>query len=193
MKNILNFLSLVLLLAFGANAQNSQVATLNVGSTGTYTPPAGVVLSVNGQTYIMDSQNTTTRTIKNEYLNEFLMYVEKGVIAEDLAIGGANIWLADYVFENDYKLPTLNETKDYVEKHKHLPGVMGQEELDQKGYYRINEMLIGQLKNIEELLLHTIAQEKQIESLKIENEDLKLMANEMEAKLGKLMESKQDD
>lgn len=158
--------------------------------------PTNVVLGVNGQVYIgvgkydsADADNydpatgTTIRNIKTEYLDNFLLWVEKGVVAEDLAIGNRAIWLADYVFAEDYKLTSLEELKAYVKEHNHLPNVIGQKQLDDQGFYRINEMLIGQLQNLEELLLHTIEQEKKIKAQEEENKALEALVIELEKRL----------
>ena len=64
--------------------------------------------------------------------------------------------------------------------------------LDKQGYYRINEMLIGQLKNLEEMVLHTIAQEKMIKAQAIENAKLRALVQNLEDRMMKLEEPKND-
>jgi hypothetical protein len=171
-----------------AQQQVENYSSLEIGYNVSQDLPANVVLGVNGQVYIqaIDSVNPQ-RNIKNEYINDFLLWVEKGVVSEDLAIGNRDIWLADYVFEPDYKLTTLEEIQNYVKEHKHLPNVIGQAELDAQGYYQINKMLMGQLQNLEELLLHTIAQEKKIEVQAKENIELKALVSNLEKRLNKLV------
>ncbi len=70
----------------------------------------------------------------------------------------------DYVFENDYRLMPLNEVERYIKTHKHLPGFPSEAEVVQTGANlgQLNTLLI---EKVEELTLHTIAQEKQIETL----------------------------
>ena len=147
--------------------------------------PQGAVVGVNGQVYISEynynssqpenynyqdsNHSAPMRLLDNE---DFLLYVEKGVVSEDLAIGGRNIWLADYVFDPAYELTPLEELKAYIQEHKHLPDVIGQKELDAQGYYQVDKMLMGQLQNLEELVLHTIAQEKKIKAQEEENKAL---------------------
>jgi hypothetical protein len=171
-----------------AQQQVETYSSLEIGYDVSQDLPANVLLGVNGQVYIQAIDNVNPqRNIKNEYINDFLLWVEKGVVSEDLAIGNRDIWLADYVFEPDYKLTTLEEMQNYVKEHKHLPNVIGQAELDTQGYYQINKMLMGQLQNLEELLLHTIAQEKKIEVQAKENIELKALVSNLEKRLNKLV------
>ena len=71
----------------------------------------------------------------------------------------------DYVFTKGYNLQSLKEIEEYVKKHGHLPGIPSEEELRKNGVdmIQLNFML---LKKIEEMILHMIRQEKEIEELK---------------------------
>ena len=181
-----NLLFLMVAMEFG-HAQVEQYSALKIGyDVSNNGLPNGVVLGVNGQVYIQDSSIPQSRTINGQFLDSFLLWVEKGIVSEDLGIGSRNVWLADYVFDPDYELPSLEETFEYVKKNRHLPGIIGQEELSKQGYYRINNMLIGQLKNLEELVLHTIAQEKEIDEQMQENLKLMELLDDMENRLLKL-------
>ena len=85
----------------------------------------------------------------------------------------------DYVFESyydgssefnkDYALPTLEEVENFVKANKHLPGVQSRADIDVAGRSNISENIRTNLEKVEELYLHTIAQEKEIEALKAEN------------------------
>ena len=85
----------------------------------------------------------------------------------------------DYVFESyydgssefnkDYTLPTLEEVEAFVKANKHLPGVQSRADIDAAGRWNISENIRTNLEKVEELYLHTIAQEKEIEALKAEN------------------------
>lgn len=188
-KIIYNIILLVVTIHIASAQQQVETyPSLEIGYGASQDLPANVLLGVNGQVYIQAIDNVNPqRNIKNEYINDFLLWVEKGVVSEDLAIGNRDIWLADYVFEPDYKLTTLEEMQNYVKEHKHLPNVIGQAELDAQGYYQINKMLMGQLQNLEELLLHTIAQEKKIEVQAKENIKLKALVSNLEKRLNTLV------
>lgn len=72
---------------------------------------------------------------------------------------------ADFVFEEGYDLPRLREIESYIQKEGHLPGVPTTEEVTSNGIL-LGEMQKILLQKIEELTLHLIAQEKEIQSLK---------------------------
>lgn len=78
---------------------------------------------------------------------------------------------ADYVFEEDYRLPDLKSVSAFISKNKHLPDVPSEKEVLEKGVY-LDEMDAILLKKIEELTLYLIDQDKEIEQLKSENEKL---------------------
>ncbi|WP_412465584.1 hypothetical protein [Pedobacter sp. KLB.chiD] len=78
----------------------------------------------------------------------------------------------DYVFEKEYKLGTLNELENYINKNKHLPEVPSAAEFERDGM-AIGEMNKLLLKKIEELTLHLITQEKIIHKQQTDIDELK--------------------
>lgn len=99
-----------------------------------------------------------------------------GILTEDLAVAQIDFW-PDYVFEEDYALSSLEEMETYLKEHRHLPGMMSESEVKEKGYYHVHDALIGQLKNLEEQVLHNIAQEKKIRQQELQ---LKAQAEKLE-------------
>jgi len=75
----------------------------------------------------------------------------------------------DYVFEEEYDLKSLKEVESYIENEGHLPGIPSAEEIKENGGYLQSEMTMKLLEKIEELTLHTIQQQKEIEILKKQN------------------------
>lgn len=84
---------------------------------------------------------------------------------------------ADYVFQDyfqgysdiksDYKFRTLKEVEEFITANKHLPGVTPITKLEKvKGGYSIDptELSVQNLEKIEELYLHIIEQQKQLEN-----------------------------
>lgn len=81
----------------------------------------------------------------------------------------------DYVFEvyfegtsevkPDYTMRSLKEVATYIQTHHHLPGVPSAKEINSNGL-ALKEMNLILLEKIEELMLYTIEQQKQIDSLK---------------------------
>ena len=84
--------------------------------------------------------------------------------AEEVKIEHADKWY-DFVFENDYDLPKLNELEKFITENKHLPDVPSAKEVKENGI-NLGEMNGILLKKIEELTLYVIEQQKEIEKLK---------------------------
>lgn len=72
---------------------------------------------------------------------------------------------ADFVFEPDYTLPPLAEVEKFIAKNKHLPNVPSAAEVEKDGV-DLGEMNKILLQKVEELTLHMIQQQKEIEELK---------------------------
>ncbi len=79
---------------------------------------------------------------------------------------------ADFVFEESYELPKLDEVEKFIKENRHLPEIASAEEMEQEGV-NIGEFQIKLLQKIEELTLYTIQQSKWVEVLKQENEGLR--------------------
>ncbi|MBS7563041.1 hypothetical protein KHS38_01375 [Mucilaginibacter sp. Bleaf8] len=65
----------------------------------------------------------------------------------------------DYVFKPSYKLPSLTEVKEYIEKNKHLPDMPSEQEVAKEGI-SLGEMNRLLLKKVEELTLYLIEKDK---------------------------------
>ncbi|WP_109830896.1 hypothetical protein [Reichenbachiella versicolor] len=78
----------------------------------------------------------------------------------------------DYVFEEDYDLRSLEETKSYIQANKHLPEVPSAVEMSENGM-NLTEMNLLLLKKIEELTLHVIRQQEEMSKMKVELNKLK--------------------
>lgn len=80
--------------------------------------------------------------------------------AHEVKVETAN-W-PDYVFEPDYKLPSLTEIEAYIQKNKHLPEMPSAAQLTDKGL-ELGEMVKIQQKKIEELTLYLIEKNKEMD------------------------------
>ena len=78
---------------------------------------------------------------------------------------------ADYVFENDYDLPSLESVGTYIEENGHLPEVPTTAEVTEKGV-NLGDMQVTLLKKIEEMTLYMLEMKSEIKELKTENERL---------------------
>jgi hypothetical protein len=95
----------------------------------------------------------------------------------DLSVPGP-----DYVFEESYALPTLDEVKSYIDENKHLPEIPSAKEMQAHGI-NVGEMNMLLLKKIEELTLYAIEQNKKINSLAEENKKNGAMIEKLEAEM----------
>ncbi|NER13995.1 hypothetical protein GWK08_11125 [Leptobacterium flavescens] len=101
----------------------------------------------------------------------FRLAVAGNVVAEEVRVDLQANW-PDYVFENNYNLPTLKEVEEYIRQKGHLKNIPSAKEVEENGIMvgQMNAML---LRKIEELTLYTIQQEKKIKKLEEENKSLK--------------------
>lgn len=86
-----------------------------------------------------------------------------------------NVTLAawsDYVFADDYNLPSLSELELFIKEHQHLPEIPTEKEVLENGV-NLGEMNALLLKKIEELTLHMIALEKRLAQQEKLNKELR--------------------
>jgi len=74
---------------------------------------------------------------------------------------------ADYVFDMNYQLPSLDSLADYIKSNKHLPGIPTTAEVEKNGI-DVGATEAKLLEKIEQLTLYTIELQKQIDALKAE-------------------------
>ena len=101
----------------------------------------------------------------------YKLAVAGDIISEEVQVQLQTDW-PDYVFEADYDLTTLEETETFIETEGHLPNIPSAQEVAEAGI-ALGEMNALLLEKIEELTLHLIEQNKQIEQMKGEIEALK--------------------
>lgn len=68
---------------------------------------------------------------------------------------------ADFVFNDDYRLMSLQEIEAFVKLNKHLPNIAPANQMERNGI-GVAEMNIGLLQKVEELTLYLIEQDKVI-------------------------------
>jgi hypothetical protein len=102
--------------------------------------------------------------------SEAKLGVNGAIYARKLKVTQTN-W-ADFVFNKDYKLPTLKEVEDHIQKYKTLPGVPSEVDVIRNGT-DVAEIQAVLLKKIEELTLYAIEQNKKIEAQQKELDKLK--------------------
>ena len=82
---------------------------------------------------------------------------------------------ADFVFEENYDLPTLSEVENHIKQKGHLKDIPSAKQVEENGIF-LGEMNSKLLQKIEELTLYTIQQEKKINE---QNSKLKKQEHEI--------------
>ena len=106
--------------------------------------------------------------------NEYKLFVETGILTEKVKVAtvGSAHW-ADYVFEDDYCLNTIEDVAEFVEANNHLPNVPSAKDVEENGIEMV-QMDATLLRQVEELWLHTIELNEDNKDLQIENTTLNI-------------------
>jgi hypothetical protein len=119
----------------------------------------------NGRAYIGNSDFS---------YNGYMLTVAGKILAEELKI--EEDVGADFVFDDDYNLPKLEDVEKYIEKNNHLPEIPSAEEMKSNGV-EIGDLQIKLLQKVEELTLYMIDQQKAIKNQQEQIENLKSIIN----------------
>jgi len=91
----------------------------------------------------------------------YALSVEGGIRAHSVKV--YTTW-ADFVFEENYTLPTLEEVENFILNNGHLKDIPSAKEVEASGI-ELGEMNKLLLQKIEELTLYTIEQEKRLQAI----------------------------
>lgn len=97
-------------------------------------------------------------------MNDFALAVQGGIVSSKVSVIDIDSW-PDFVFGNNYKLMNLYELEQYINTNQHLPDVPAAQEVSANGI-NLGEMNAILLQKVEELTLHIIELQKQIDELK---------------------------
>jgi hypothetical protein len=78
---------------------------------------------------------------------------------------------SDYVFDPAYRLAPLSEVEEQIKAEKHLSGIPSAQQIAENGV-SLGDMQARLLQKVEELTLHAIEQEKEIQALKSQLQEL---------------------
>ncbi len=93
--------------------------------------------------------------------------VDGKILATEVKVASVSNW-PDYVFQPDYRKMSLRETETYIKRYGHLPEVPDAAAAHNDGI-ELAEMNKLLLKKIEELTLHLIKKEHQIDAMEAQN------------------------
>lgn len=153
---------------------------------GTYNDVGGIIWQDEGTYFIRRPPGENLEFSNNEFLDGAFLFAQMfsgniGIGTNDpgvwkLAVNGKirakeikveTNW-SDFVFEEDYNLPTLEEVENHIIEKGHLQDIPSAKEVDENGIL-LGEMDAKLLQKIEELMLYTIDQQKMINQLRVEN------------------------
>ena len=95
---------------------------------------------------------------------------------------GVTLAAPDYVFDESYKLMSIDELSTFIKAEKHLPNVPSAVEFKKNGI-NLSKLGFALLEKVEELTLYTVAQHEQIGTLKSQNQMLLERLAALEAKV----------
>jgi hypothetical protein len=121
--------------------------------------------SANGN--LMLNRNGSSVSVGGIYLNSTYKLAVFGKIAayDEVKVFVNGSTFPDYVFDPNYKLPSLVELEKYIKENRHLPEVPSAAEVTNEGM-SLNGMTELLLKKVEELTLYLIEMKKENEALK---------------------------
>lgn len=101
-------------------------------------------------------------TILSSNPHNYKLAVNGTIGAKEVKVEASSSTWADFVFEDHYSLPTLQEVESHIREKGHLKDIPSAQEVGEHGI-NLGEMDAKLLQKIEELTLYTIEQEKKLE------------------------------
>ena len=113
--------------------------------------------------------------------DKYKLFVKDGILTEKVKVAlpsNKDEW-KDYVFNENYKLLSLDELEEFIKINKHLPYIPSAKEVEEERGFELGKMTTLLLQKVEELTLYIIQQNKKIEeqNLKIKNLQKLLLKN----------------
>ena len=122
-------------------------------------------LTVGNDLEVANKARIGSETVLSGPHSNFSLSVDGKIVAREMVVTTDPNWWADYVFEEDYPLRSIEEVAAYITEYGHLPDVPSTKEVVQNGQNLaiMNAIL---LRKIEELTLYLIEMNRVLETLK---------------------------
>ncbi|MEO0725322.1 MAG: hypothetical protein AAFZ63_12315 [Bacteroidota bacterium] len=168
--------------ATGTTSLESTVQS-NSTNTGSLVVEGGVGVGRNvniGEN--LDVQGVTTIGTMNTPVfggtnsSDYHLFVAGGILTEEVLVRTG--W-ADYVFEENYPLTSLEDKEAFIEENGHLPAFPAAAEIEENGL-PLAQNAVTQQVQIEEIYLHLIEMNKTLKALESENQTLRERVKELE-------------
>ncbi len=165
----------------GGQAWNNLILQRGGGNVGIGTTTPTAKLEVNGNIIAKEIECKSTiaaNAIKTRSIQTELIAANE-IRANDLQLK-PTAW-ADHVLAPDYALPSLASVETHIADKGHLPGIPSARDVVANGI-SLAQMQAALLAKIEELTLHQIAQEKELNALRSENTALQGRVQQLEVR-----------
>lgn len=141
------------------------------------------LLKLNGKVGIGTAFGNFPTTAGGVTISNYSLFVKGGILTEEVRVNLQSAW-ADYVFQPEYKLPTLAEVEKHILDKGHLINVPSATQVAEEGI-ALGEMTKIQQEKIEELTLYILQQNKINE---VQNQKLEKQSKEID-ELKKLVQN----
>ncbi len=128
---------------------------------------------------IVDHLYVSTNSAGGFNTDDYKVFVDGKAAFEEVRVQLSQNW-GDYVFAPDYKLLSLPELRKFINKNGHLPTMPSAEEIGDG--IEVSDIVHRQMVTIEELTLHTLQQQTEINALKAQ---VKLLMEALKADTSK--------
>lgn len=115
--------------------------------------------------------NVSIGTLLSSNPNGYKLAVNGKIGAKEVQVENTSATWPDYVFNQDYKLPSLTEVALYIKQNNHLPEIPSATDIERDGH-KLGEMNMLLLKKIEELTLYVIELKNQLKMQQMQIEQL---------------------
>ncbi len=133
------------------------------------------LMTIRRDAKVLINTNNAPSALSGIDLSAVKLYVQGGILTEKVLVKEG--W-ADYVFYDDYQLKSLRDVEAHIKKHGHLHNTPSAKAIEDGGL-DLGALTVNQQEKIEELYLHLIEKEKEIN-------ELKSVINNMQKQLNKL-------